>query len=601
MSDKIKNAKHGKHAKPETDESAAPEKDLSGLDFLVTKKEKIAPANAQPSSAAAGSADAGSADDQPAHPQRPQRPQTMRLPPITHQDLAPLAGSRPQSNQPMSYGMTPYGAVAPSQGMLPVDTAAALKRQRRKRSILKALGITFGVLVALVVVAYVGVAVYFSDRFMPNSTIGDVDVSLMSASEAQRAVANSVSDYELTVEGMGFTLNLSAVDTGLRINAASMVDEALSHENPWLWPIELKREHNETAALVASYNDAGLTSIVEEAVATFNSTAEGPTNASVAYDETAHAYVVTPEAPGQALEASKVVEAADRALAALEPTAVLDETALKQPEITASDERLAEAAESANKMIAANFDLILGEDSVEAVNGDIIHQWITLDDEYKATLDREAMTSWANALADSLNTVGTSRTYKRADGKTFTVEGGVYGWEVDREALVEAVVSGVDNGSAEPVYIPTFSEGAVYNGVGERDWGNRYLDVDLADQYVRLYDDNNKVIWESDCISGTPDGVHDTSTGVYWVNRKQSPSKLTGYENGEKLYDTTVQYWMPFDGNAIGLHDADWQPDFGGEMYKEGYGSHGCVNLPPDKAGELYGLLNEGDVVVSHW
>ncbi len=593
MSDKIKNAKHGKHAKPETDENTPPGKDLSGLDHLVTEKGKSASENAQPSSA-----DADSASAQPA---RPQRPQTMRLPPITHQDLAPLAGSRSQSNQPMSYGMTPYGAVAPSQGMLPVDTAAALKRQRRKRGILKALGITLGVLVALVVIAYVGVAVYFSDRFMPNSNIGDVDVSLMSASEAQRAVANSVSDYELTVEGMGFTLNLSAVDTGLRINAASMVDEALSHENPWLWPIELQREHNETAALIASYNDAGLTRIVEEAVAAFNSTAEGPTNASVAYDETSHAYVVTPEAPGQALEASKVVEVTETALAALEPTATLDETALKQPEITSSDERLAQAAENANKMIAADFDLILGDDSVESVNGDIIHQWITLDDEYQATLDREAMTTWANSMADSLNTVGTSRTYERADGKTFTVEGGVYGWEVDREALVEAVVSGVDNGSSEPVYIPTFSEGDVYNGVGERDWGNRYLDVDLADQYVRLYDDNNKVIWESDCISGTPDGVHDTSTGVYWVNRKQSPSKLTGYENGEKLYDTVVQYWMPFDGNAIGLHDADWQPDFGGEMYKEGYGSHGCVNLPPDKAAELYGLLNEGDVVVSHW
>ena len=59
---------------------------------------------------------------------------------------------------------------------------------------------------------------------------------------------------------------------------------------------------------------------------------------------------------------------------------------------------------------------------------------------------------------------------------------------------------------------------------------------------------------------------------------------------------------MPFDGISIGLHDADWQTDgFGGEMYKEGYGSHGCVNLPKDKARELYGLIKYSDVVVSHY
>lgn len=74
--------------------------------------------------------------------------------------------------------------------------------------------------------------------------------------------------------------------------------------------------------------------------------------------------------------------------------------------------------------------------------------------------------------------------------------------------------------------------------------------------------------------------------------RCKAPGKLTGYENGQKIYESTVQYWMPFDGNAIGLHDADWQPDFGGTMYKDGYGSHGCVNLPPAKAKELYSLIH---------
>ena len=140
-----------------------------------------------------------------------------------------------------------------------------------------------------------------------------------------------------------------------------------------------------------------------------------------------------------------------------------------------------------------------------------------------------------------------------------------------------------------------------YNGAGAQDWGLRYCDIDLAEQYARFYDETGALIWESPIVSGIPDGVHDTSVGVYWLNQKASPSKLIGYENGKKIYESDVQYWMPFVGNVIGLHDADWQSSFGGTRYRDGAGSHGCVNLPPYKAAELYGIIQSGDVVVSHW
>lgn len=46
---------------------------------------------------------------------------------------------------------------------------------------------------------------------------------------------------------------------------------------------------------------------------------------------------------------------------------------------------------------------------------------------------------------------------------------------------------------------------------------------------------------------------------------------------------------MPFNG-GIGFHDASWQPYFGGDRYLEG-GSHGCINMPPDSAAELYNII----------
>lgn len=58
---------------------------------------------------------------------------------------------------------------------------------------------------------------------------------------------------------------------------------------------------------------------------------------------------------------------------------------------------------------------------------------------------------------------------------------------------------------------------------------------------------------------------------------------------------------MPFKGNSVGLHDASWQSAFGGQRYASGYGSHGCINLPTGAAGDLYGLIEVGDVVVVHY
>ncbi len=36
------------------------------------------------------------------------------------------------------------------------------------------------------------------------------------------------------------------------------------------------------------------------------------------------------------------------------------------------------------------------------------------------------------------------------------------------------------------------------------------------------------------------------------------------------------------------------------DAYKT-YGSHGCVNLPTDKAAEIYGIIQNGDPVIVHW
>lgn len=74
-------------------------------------------------------------------------------------------------------------------------------------------------------------------------------------------------------------------------------------------------------------------------------------------------------------------------------------------------------------------------------------------------------------------------------------------------------------------------------------------------------------------------------------------------EDGKYEWESEVQYWMPFVGNLVGLHDASWQPSsvFSNPDAYKTYGSHGCVNLPTDKAAEIYGIIQNGDPVIVHW
>ena len=54
---------------------------------------------------------------------------------------------------------------------------------------------------------------------------------------------------------------------------------------------------------------------------------------------------------------------------------------------------------------------------------------------------------------------------------------------------------------------------------------------------------------------------------------------------------------MRMTNSGIGLHDADWRSSFGGKIYTYN-GSHGCINLPPDFAYELYDRIERKICVI---
>ena len=466
---------------------------------------------------------------------------------------------------------------------------------------LKAFGVTMGIFAAVLLVVYLAGIFVFSSRFLPHTTLGTHDISLRPDAEVVQLLQGDVENYAIEVTGDGFSYRALGADLGASIDAEGVVAAVHRALPAWKWPYYLLQPSLDASDLMdVSFKRGTYEQPLAQAIDEFNKTAEPPQNATIAYDEKAKKFTVKKEVAGTQIDPAFTMEAFAEAIAHLNPKLAITDEFLVQPAVRSDDEKLVESAKLASGMTSADLNLIMNGSAVRRITGADLSQFVSIDDKLDVAFDEAAMDAWCEEVADAFNTVGTERTYTRPDGKVVTVKGGVYGWEIDKDALKNSLIEGIKAGEKADVEVPFLTEAATFTAPGEPDWGKRYIDVDISEQHVRFYDAAGQLFWEADCITGTPDGRHNTVQGVWKLNDKESPSLLKGYENGKKIYETKVTFWMPFEGNSIGFHDATWQPGFGGSMYANGYGSHGCVNLSYQAAEELYGLIQEGDVVIVH-
>lgn len=111
-----------------------------------------------------------------------------------------------------------------------------------------------------------------------------------------------------------------------------------------------------------------------------------------------------------------------------------------------------------------------------------------------------------------------------------------------------------------------------------------YVKISISNQTLEYYQ-KNKVVLKTDITTGQNNG---TPTGNYKVIKKARNTYLM-----TKEYKSFVKYWIGFLGSNYGIHDASWRKKFGGKEYLFN-GSHGCVNVPTDKAAKLYSLIELG-------
>ena len=116
---------------------------------------------------------------------------------------------------------------------------------------------------------------------------------------------------------------------------------------------------------------------------------------------------------------------------------------------------------------------------------------------------------------------------------------------------------------------------------------NRWIDVDLAEQTLAVYD-NNRLIFATIIASGLEPFY--TRPGLFQIYEKKETENMRNSDLTDYYYLDNVPWTMYFD-KARALHGAYWRTRFG---YPQ---SHGCINLSVGDSHWLYNWANVGDYV----
>lgn len=497
------------------------------------------------------------------------------------------------------------GILQPESGASQEESGLSGKEKRRRRRRArkqegsrkpgKKFFIITGSIIGALILIYLGISAYFISHFYINTTINGKDFSGRTTADVAGYIRQQVDGYELTIVEQNNDRNIiKGSEIGLEYEESAELEDTLKAQNPLLWPVGFFMRSEESVSIGVKFDE----SLLDEKLQSIKAVTKDQTESVSAYPKyNGTSYVIEPEVYGSAVNTEMLKEKAVQYITEFRDTLnMMDEECYTMPEFTSSSEEVKQACDTMNQYIKAKITYTMDKEIV--VDRDLISKWLSCDDEMNVTLDENAVKEWMREFGKKYDTVGTTRSITTPDGKKTEVSGGTYGWIVNEadeaKKLIESIKKG-ENVTKEPEYKQTAASRSA------QDWGTTYIEVDISAQKM-WYIVDGSVALTSNVVTGLPADGRDTPTGVYSILYTERDSTLKGEINpatGKPSYETPVAFWMPFTYQGHGFHDATWQAQFGGNWYLSN-GSHGCVNMPYDKASQLFEMISAGTPVVVH-
>ena len=434
-----------------------------------------------------------------------------------------------------------------------------------------------------------------ASKFIPGTKVNGITVGGMTVDEARAQIEGFYGKYSLTLQEKGQKSEvISGQEIGYQVVMADGLKKVLDEENASGQVSGPNESHSYTVDGTAIYDEEKLNAKLKSLSCVSADTVVKTTNAAISPWQQGVPYTIIPEVQGNSVNEAKLKETVIAALNTGQTQVNLEEAGCYDTiTLTSESPELKADCDAMNRMREMTVTYTFGANT-EVLWGEEICQWITGFAAGVPEINQEKAAAYVKTLADKYDTAGKQRIICTPQGRQAAVTG-AYGWQMNQAAETEALIASIQTEQSqtrEPVYAQTAAD-------RNNDWGSTYVEVDLEAQHVYMYQ-NGTVVWDSPCVTGNVSKDHTTPDGIYTLAYKQTDRVLRGKKqaDGTYEYESHVDYWMPFNG-GIGFHDASWRSKFGGTIYQYG-GSHGCVNLPVEKAKALYGLVYKGIPVICH-
>ncbi|MGO4940630.1 L,D-transpeptidase family protein [Fundicoccus sp. Sow4_D5] len=427
---------------------------------------------------------------------------------------------------------------------------------------------------------------YYAERYYYNTEFASVDISRLTQAEANDKIIESFSQQVINFNEADRQWEaLTPNDLGLAIQAEEALALLMSqqHKQNWLLGALTDTPVDDDLQALISLDDARLQAVLEA-----NNQANGPRSlpedAKLRYSES-QGYLIEAAQTGTQVDISSLKKQIIEAMVQQDTVDV--SRAYLQPTITADDPTLVSELEQIQALTSMEITLTLAGYE-EVITPEMIYSWLLLDEDGAYSFDEEMIYDYLGTLNDAYATYDDYRYFNSTLQGEIQLEPGTLGWSIDREVETQAILDDLEAGESvtrEPAIV-----GIGYNGSLD-DIGSSYIEVDMTYQMMYVYIDGVAVI-STPIVTGQI-GTN-TVPGAYAVWNMETPSQLTGYNpRTEKEYVQPVDYWIAFDYTGQGVHDANWQPTFGGDAYLTN-GSLGCINTPPEIMAQVFNYAYNG-------
>lgn len=447
--------------------------------------------------------------------------------------------------------------------------------------------IIVGAAVLSVIILYLGISLFFMNRFYFGTKVNNISIAGKTVDEANEYISSEIKDYKLKlIEKGDKSEEITADDIDLKYTGKEDIEKMKDNQSGFEWINGLANEYNVTNDL--QFNEEKLKQKVQNLSCVKSKELVESKNPTFEYSD--NEYKIVPEVYGDRVDEEALYNnIVDSVKSAKESLDLEKSDCYVLPLYTTESQEVKDTKATLDKYASTKVTYTFGEKS-EIVDGSKIKDWITVGDDLSINIDDKKVLKYFYDLSAIYDTVGVTRQFKTTGGQNVSISGGDYGWSINSAGETPKLIELIKAGSTE-TREPEYKSKAISRNTSN-DIGNTYVEVSLSGQHMWFYKNGSLVI-ESDVVTGNPNAGNATPAGVYKVDDKEADAVLRG-----PGYETDVKYWMPFNG-GIGLHDAWWKSAFGGSVYQSN-GSHGCVNLPTNVAKTVFDNIEVGTPVVCY-